>query len=82
MMNRKPCLFFILSLLSACLLSAGFLFPHCGGFALIGFIPLLWMDRIASRDNQRHFFWWHYLTFVLWNAFTTFWVCNATVGEA
>lgn len=79
-MNRKPCLFFVLSLSSACLLSAGFLFPHCGGFALIGFIPLLWMDRIAGRDNQRHFFWWHYLTFVLWNAFTTFWVCNATVA--
>lgn len=23
---------------------------------------------------------WHYLCFVLWNAATTFWVCNATVG--
>lgn len=79
-MNCKPSIFFVLSLLSACLLSAGFLFPHCGGFALVGFIPLLWMDRIASRNNQKHFFWWHYLTFVLWNAFTTFWVCNATVA--
>ena len=79
-MNCKPYSFFVLSLLSACLLSAGFLFPHCGGFALIGFVPLLWMDRIASRENQKRFFWWHYLTFVLWNAFTTFWVCNATVA--
>ncbi len=80
-MNGKHCiLFLILSLLSAAGLSAGFLFPHCGGFALIAFVPLLWMDRLASRDNCRHFWWWHYLTFVLWNAFTTFWVCNATVG--
>lgn len=79
-MNGKHLSFAALSLLSACLLSAGFLFPHCGGFALIGFIPLLWMDRIATREGTRHFWWWHYLTFVLWNAFTTFWVCNATVA--
>ena len=77
-MLRNRVSFIILSLASAVLLSAGFLFPHCGGFALIGFVPLLWMDRIASRDGIRHFFWWHYLTFVLWNFFTTFWVCNAT----
>lgn len=80
-MNSKHCtLFTILSLLSAILLSLGFLLPHCGGFALTAFVPLLWMDRIASREGYRHFFRWHYLTFVLWNAFTTFWVCNATVG--
>lgn len=80
MMNCKPCHFLFFSLLSACLLSAGFLLPHCGGFALIAFIPLLWMDKIASEEKQKHFFWWHYLTFVLWNAFTTFWVCNATLA--
>lgn len=80
-MNSKHYILFpILSLLSAILLSAGFLFPHCGGFTLIAFVPLLWMDRIARNDGCRHFWWWHYLTFVLWNAFTTFWVCNATVG--
>lgn len=70
--------FFILSLLSAVLLSAGFLFPHCGGFALFAFVPLLIMDRMASQQKVKHFFWWHYLTFLMWNLFTTFWVCNAT----
>lgn len=79
-MNRKHTTFAALSVLSAALLSAGFLFPHCGGFALFAFVPLLWMDRIATEDGVRHFWWWHYLTFVLWNAFTTFWVCNATVA--
>lgn len=72
--------FIVLSLLSALFLSAGFLFPHCGSFALIGFVPLLWMDRLATQKGIKHFWWWHYLTFVLWNAATTFWVCNATVG--
>lgn len=79
-MNREHITFATLSLASAILLSVGFLFPHCGGFALIGFVPLLWMDRIASSRGTRHFWWWHYLTFVLWNAFTTFWVCNATLA--
>lgn len=79
-MNRYHITFAVLSLASAALLSAGFLFPHCGGFALIGLVPLLWMDRIASENGVRRFWWWHYLTFVLWNAFTTFWVCNATVA--
>ena len=79
-MKRNCTPFLILSILSAALLSAGFLFPHCGGFALMAFVPLLWMDRIATQEKLPHFFWWHYLVFVLWNAFTTFWVCNATVA--
>lgn len=66
------------SLLSAALLSAGFILPHCGGFALIAFVPLLWMDYLADRSAVRHFFLWYYCTFVLFNLFTTFWVCNAT----
>jgi len=70
--------FAALTLVSAVFLSAGFLFPHCGGFALIGFVPLLWMDMLADRGGVRRFFWWYYAVFVLFNAFTTFWVCNAT----
>lgn len=72
--------FIAASLLSAGLLSAGFLFPHCGAFVLFSLLPLLWMDSEASRLGMKHFWPWHYLTFVLWNTFTTFWVCNATVG--
>lgn len=69
----------LLSILSALLLSAGFMIPHAGGFALVALIPLLWMDSMEENQGKRFFF-WHYLTFVLWNAITTFWVCNATVG--
>lgn len=70
----------ILVLSFAVLMSVPWLVPHMGFLALIGFVPLLCLERVASRDGTRRFWLWHYSAFVLWNAFTTFWVCNATVG--
>lgn len=69
-----------LVLLFAVMMSIPFLVPHCGFLALFGFIPLLCMERIASMSGMRRVWIYHYSAFVLWNAFTTFWVCNATVG--
>lgn len=69
-----------LVLLFAVLMSLPFLIPHCGFTALFGFIPLLCMERIASLQGVRKVWIYHYSAFVLWNAFTTFWVCNATAG--
>ena len=69
-----------LALLFAILMSLPFLIPGTGPLSLIGFIPLLCMERIASLTQTRHVWKYHYSAFVLWNAFTTFWVCNATVG--
>ena len=62
------------------LMSVPFLVEGCGWLALLGFVPLLCMERVADAEGRRHFWWWHYGTFVAWNAVTTFWVCNATVG--
>lgn len=62
------------------MLSLPWLVPHAGFFALVGFVPLLCAEAIASGASVKRFWIWHYSTFVLWNAFTTFWVCNATVG--
>ena len=70
----------MLSLLFAAFMSIPFLVPHAGFTALFGIVPLLFMDVIADSGKIKHFFWWYYLAFVLWNAATTFWVCNATVG--
>ena len=70
----------ISALTFAILMSVPFLVPHLGWVALFGFVPILMMDAIADAHRVRHFFWYHYTAFVLWNAFTTFWVCNATVG--
>lgn len=80
-MRKNPNLLFsCFTLAFAVLMSLPFLVPHTGFIALIGFLPLLMMDRIATLTGYRHFWIWHYISFVLWNAFTTFWVCNATIG--
>ena len=70
----------ILSLVSAVLLSLPWLVPHTGALALVGFVPLLVADWLADRERVRGFWLYALLTFVVWNALTTFWVCNATVG--
>ena len=79
-MKNQKLLLWGLSVLSAVLMSLPFLVPHCGFFALFGLVPLLCMDRIATLSGVRRVWVYHYSAFVLWNAFTTFWVCNATVG--
>lgn len=79
-MNRSNILLWGLTLLSAILMSIPFLVPHTGPLALIGLIPLLCMDRIADATGKKHVWIYHYSSFVIWNAITTFWVCNATIG--
>lgn len=79
-MNGQKKLLWGLVLLFAVLMSVPFLVPHCGFFALFGIVPLLCMERVAALSGVRRVWIYHYSAFVLWNAFTTFWVCNATVG--
>ncbi len=67
-------------LLFAVMMSVPFLVPHTGLLALFGLIPLLCMERIASMMEKKRIWIYHYSAFVLWNTFTTFWVCNATIG--
>lgn len=79
-MKKDNMLIWGLVLLSAVMMSVPFLLPHTGFLSLIGLVPLLCMERIATMTGRKHVWIYHYTTFVLWNAFTTFWVCNATVG--
>ncbi len=79
-MKKENILLWGLVLLSAVLMSIPFLIPHTGLIALIALVPLLCMERIASQLGKKRIWVYHYSAFVLWNAFTTFWVCNATVG--
>lgn len=62
------------------LMSIPFLIPHTGILALLGFIPLLIVEKMAFESGMRRFWLWHYGAFVIWNAITTFWICNATIG--
>ena len=64
----------------AVMMSIPYLIPHLGLISLFGFVPLLCLDRIATLQGRKRVWIYHYSAFVLWNAFTTFWVCNATVG--
>ena len=79
-MKKDTILLLGLTVLFAVLMSLPFLIPDTGFIALFALVPLLCMDRIATMLEKRHVWIYHYTGFVLWNAFTTFWVCNATVG--
>ncbi|MBO4447654.1 MAG: apolipoprotein N-acyltransferase [Bacteroidales bacterium] len=70
----------LLALLSGVLLSLPWLVPHTGFVALFALVPLLLSEKLARESSMKGYFFCHYSAFVLWNALTTFWVCNATVG--
>ena len=80
MKHREKLLLWALAGLFAVLMSIPFLVPHTGWMALFGIVPLLCMERVASLTGVRRVWIYHYGAFVLWNAITTFWVCNATLG--
>ena len=70
----------IMLVLFVTLASLPFLVPHTGLLSLFCLVPLLCMEYIGTENGVRRMWLWHYSAFVLWNAATTFWVCNATVG--
>ena len=77
--NNKVLLnIWILTLLSAVLLSVPFMLPHLGLVALIGFVPLFAAEHIATNNGIKRFFFIYYLGFVVWNIITTYWVWFAT----
>lgn len=79
-MKRENMLIWGLVALFAVMMSIPYLVPHTGFLALFAIVPLLCMDRIANMTGRRRVWIYHYSAFVLWNAVTTFWVCNATIG--
>ncbi len=81
-MKHRFRIFAGLTLAFTVLMSVPWLVPHCGWTVLLGLLPLLIMERLATEYKVKHFWWWHYACFVLWNAVTTWWVAGATVGGA
>ena len=79
-MKKENMLLWGLVVLFALMMSAPFIIPHTGMIAMFGLLPLLMMERIADQLGRKHIWIYHYSAFVLWNAITTFWVCNATIG--
>ena len=79
-MKNRSVILLVLTMAFTLLMSLPWLVPHMGWTALAGFVPLFIMERLAGEWKTRRFFWWHYLAFVLWNAVTTWWIGEATVG--
>ena len=79
-MKKENLLLTGLSSAFAVMMSIPFIIPHTGILALFGIVPLLCMERIADLTGKKRIWPYHYSAFVLWNAITTFWVCNATIG--
>lgn len=67
-----------MSLLSALLLSLPF-FEQCSGLLLlIAFVPLLMVEADLGAKGKKCAWQWAFLTFVVWNLTTTYWIMNAT----
>ena len=79
-MKKENILVWGLIILFAVMMSIPYIIPQTGLLALFGLVPLLCMERIVTMEGRRKIWIYHYSAFVLWNAITTFWVCNATVG--
>lgn len=79
---RNRLLLWILVVLFVVMMSLPWLVPHTGWLALLAFVPLLFADDVADHLKVKRFWLYYFTAFVLWNAATTFWVANATVGGA
>ena len=56
------------------LTSLPFLVPHLGFLALVGFVPLFFLDRQLRTHEVRHAFWYYFVAFLAFNVATTFWI--------
>jgi len=72
----------ILALLSAALLSLPWYAHFSGLILLVAWIPLLILEDNFSQRSARGCWKYYALTFVLWNACTTYWIYHATLFGA
>jgi apolipoprotein N-acyltransferase len=83
---QKKSNYLILSFLSAILLSAGWIL-HLSIFIFFAFVPLLQLEDGLSKQRdlpkrKLKLFGYSYLTFLIWNLATTWWVSLASFGGA
>ncbi|MDR1680684.1 MAG: apolipoprotein N-acyltransferase [Prevotellaceae bacterium] len=77
-MNRR----LLLSLLSAVMLSLPWYTPFSGILLWVAFVPLLVLEHDFAMRKARGCWKYYALTFVVWNAITTYWISQATLGGA
>ena len=66
------------ALLSGLLLSAAWPTWGIAPIAFIGFVPLLLLEDRFAKGEKGKLFWLSFLTFLIWNVVTTWWIWNAT----
>jgi apolipoprotein N-acyltransferase len=71
---------FYLAALSAILLSAAWPVSPLTSLIFIAWTPLFWLEQ--QGISRRRFFGWVYLTMVIWNTATTWWIWNASAPGA
>lgn len=74
---------FILALLSAILLSLSWPERGLTPLVFIAWVPLLLLEAYSSQNKEQkkfRLFGWAYFAILVWNALTTWWVCNASFG--
>ena len=72
-----------LAVLSGLLIAAAWPVRGLVPLAFIAFVPLLYLqDRIGDRENPEKgsIFWLSFITFLIWNALTTWWVWKTTAA--
>jgi apolipoprotein N-acyltransferase len=68
----------LLSLLSGLLLFAAWPVSPLTFLIFLAFVPLLWLEQ--QSKSRSSFFGWTYLTLLIWNIGTTWWICGASVS--
>ena len=68
----------LLSVLSGLLAAAAWPAHGFTPFIFIAFVPLLAVQHFLGETHKKGMFWYAYLSFVIWNALTTWWIWNST----
>lgn len=72
-----------LSIFSGLLLAFGWPPLPLTPLIFVGFVPLLFIENIIFSNNKTtsnfQLFKYSYLVFLIWNAITTWWICNASL---
>ena len=68
----------LIATLSGLLLWASWPLRGCAALIFIALVPLLYLEQRISEGEKGKLFWLSFLTFMIWNVGTTWWVWNAT----
>ncbi|RLD78533.1 MAG: apolipoprotein N-acyltransferase, partial [Bacteroidetes bacterium] len=72
----------LLSILSGILLSISWPANGFTPLIFIALVPLFFIQQYVGDNNKKGMFWYSWLTFLIWNVLTTWWIWNSTPGGA